>query len=175
MTDSVHYFERAVIKKYEGAYGRRRALAILAYILCPILLLVLLLMLVGTAAVIWFIPLSPMAIIAVIKMTYGRFFRIEYEYVIAKGTLTVSAVSGKKYRKELFSSKISELSYIGPVTDRSKESDCKTVINAASSLGIPDLYAAVKDQTLLYFEPSEKMLRSLQLYNRETVITEVRC
>lgn len=174
MNDSVHFFEHSVIKKYEGEYARHRLLAILLYILCPILLLVLLLMLVGTAAVIWFVPLSPMAIIAAVKTTYGRFFKIEYEYMLSKGTLTVTMVGGKR-RKELCSIRISECSYIGPSKQAPAEHPCDRTINAVSSMKSPDLYVAIHEKTMLYFEPTAKMLRSLQLYNRDTVMTEVGC
>ncbi len=185
MNDSVHYAEYAVEKKYEGSYGRKRMLAIILYILCPILLLFLMLFFIGAGAFIWFVPLCPMFLLIVVRTTYNRYFKIEYDYRIATGEFVIAEVYNKRARKEIFSAKIAAFEAIAPYRNSYKEScdriSYDRVIEAVSSMSSPDLYYAVipdpednQVKTLLYFEATDKMLRLLNLYNRKTVITPVR-
>ncbi len=185
MNDTVHYAEYAVEKKYEGAYGRKRTLAIVLYVVGPLLVFIGMLTLMGAAAAIWFIPLCPMFLAMIVRTTYNRFFKIEYEYRIAAGELTVSEVYNKRGRKDILTAKISAIETIAPYRDSHKEAcdrlTCDRTVEAASSLKSPDLYyAVIPDEedpavkTLLYFEVTEKMLRLLHLHNRRTVVTPVR-
>ena len=185
MNDSVHFAEYAVEKKYEGRYGRMRALAITLYIVGPILLLFLMLFAIGPAAFIWFIPLCPMLLLSVVRLTYNRYFKIEYDYRVAVGEFTVSEVYNKRSRKEILSEKIATFEVIAPYRDSYKDAcdrgSYDRVLEAVSSLNSPDVYYAVipspedpKSKTLLYFEATAKMLRLLSLHNRRTVISKVR-
>lgn len=185
MNDSVHFAEYSVEKQYEGRYGRNRAIAITLYIVGPILLLLLMLFVMGPAAVIWFVPLCPMFLLMVVRKTYNRFFRIEYDYRIATGEFSVAEVYGKRARKEILTERIAGFEAIAPYRDAYKDAcdrgSYHRVIEAVSSMSSPDVYYAVipneddpKVKTLLFFEATEKMLRLLHLHNRKTVVTRVR-
>jgi len=185
MNDSVHFAEYAVEKKYEGSYGRKRAFAITLYVLGPILLLFLMLYIMGGAAVIWFVPLCPMFLLIVVRLTYNRYFKIEYDYRIAVGEFTVSEVYNKRSRKEILSEKIATFEAIAPYRDQYKDAcdrgSYDRVIEAVSSMSSPDVYYAVIPdsddpavKTLLFFEATSKMLRLLNLHNRKTVMSQVR-
>ena len=185
MNDSVHYAEYSVEKKYEGAYGRKRKLAILLYILAPILLLILLLATVGAAAILWYIPLSPMFFLFVIRTTYNRYFKIEYDYRVATGELVIAEVYNKKSRKDILTVKLANAEAIAPYRDEHRDLCDKgsydRVIEAVSSMNAEDIYFAIvpdeddkSKKTLVYFEVTSKMLRLLSLYNRKTVVVKVR-
>ena len=182
-----HYAEYTVEKKYEGTYGRKRALAILLYILAPIVLLLILLANPYTAAVaiLIFIPLAPTFFLFVVRTTYGRFFKIEYEYRVATGEMVVSEIYNKKSRKDIITIAVSNAEIIAPYRDAYKEecdkSEYDRIIDSVSSMNSPDVYFLViadeedkSKKTLVFFEPTSKMLRLLSLYNRKTVVTQVR-
>ncbi len=187
MNDSAHYAEYTVEKKYEGAYGRKHTLAIILYIIGPILVFLPLFLNVYTRAIaiLVFIPLAPTFFLFVIRTINNRFFKIEYEYRVAMGELVISEIYNKKSRKDLITVKLSDVDTVAPYRDRYKD-DCdrgsyERVIDAVSSMSSPDIYFAVvpneddkSKKTLVYFEATSKMLRLLSLYNRKTVVEQVR-
>ncbi|MBE6637170.1 MAG: hypothetical protein E7618_05145 [Ruminococcaceae bacterium] len=185
MSDSVHAYTYAVVRKSEGGYRLRRYLAIALYILCPLLLLFLLLYVIGPAAFIWFVPLCPTVLMIVVRLTYSRNFHIEYEYSIGHGTLTVTEIRGKTNRKVLLACPIAAFTTIAPYRYtpedlRRRQADGR-VIMAVSSLTSPDLYYAVTADSanptvkvVLFFEATSKMLRLLQFHNPNTVVSSVR-
>ncbi len=188
MNDSSHYAEYAVEKKYEGAYGRKRALAIALYILTPILILIILLAASPYSAaitVLVFIPLAPTFLFFIIRTTYGRFFKIEYEYRVATGELTIAEIYNKKSRKDIVTVTLANAETIAPYRDQYKDECDKgsydRVIDSVSSMNSPDIYFVIvpdeedkSKKTLVYFEATSKMLRLLSLYNRKTVVDKVR-
>lgn len=185
MSEFAHYAEHSVVKKYEGAYGRKRKIAITLYILCPILLLFGMLALIGAGAFIWFVPLCPFFLFLIIPATYNRYFKIEYDYRIAAGEFNIAEVYNNKSRKEKINFKVSSAEIIAPYRDRYRESanrvSCDVVYDASSSLSSEDLYFAIypdeKDENkkiMVFFEPTNKMLALLHLYNKFTVVTKVK-
>ena len=187
MNDSAHFAEYTVEKKYEGAYGRKRVLAIILYILAPIVLLLLLLSnpYTGAIAILIFIPLAPTFFLFVVRTTYGRYFKIEYEYRVATGEMVIAEVYNKKSRKDIFTVTLANAETIAPYRDEYKEACDKEsydrIVDSVSSMSSPDVYfLTVPDEddrskkTLVFFEPTAKMLRLLSLYNRKTVVDKVR-
>ena len=183
-SDAVHYTEYSVTKKYEGAYGRKRILAILLYIFCPIVVSVLCLWWVGWIAVVWLVPLGVTFLAFVVRTTYSRFFRIEYDYRIAAGDLEIAEVYDKKARKVILTAKISDFETIAPYRDEYK-TECEKgsydrVIESVSSLKADHVYFGVypdpdkpSSRTLVYFEPTTAMIRLISKFNRKTVVDEL--
>ncbi len=185
MNETAHYAEYSVVKKYEGSYGRMRAVAIALYILCPLLLLLFLLFLMGWGAMIWFIPLCPLFLLIVVRVTYNRFFRIEYDYRVAGGDFNIAEVYNNRSRKEKFNFRISSAEMIAPYRDSYRQAADRLSFSAryeaVSSMNAEDLYfAVVPDEednsvkTIVFFEPTSKMLSLMNFYNRRTVVTKVR-
>ncbi len=184
MNDTVHYTEYSAVKKYEGRYGRLRRLAIFLYILCPLLLLAVMLLLIGPAAVIWFVPFCPTFLLIVVRTTYNRFFRIEYDYRIAGGEFEIAEVYHKQSRRVIFTARIADFETIVPYRDPYRETcdsaDCRNTVEAVSSLSSPDLYCAIlpdpedsRVKTRILFDVNAAMLRLLNYYNRKTVVVPV--
>lgn len=185
MSEFAHYAEYSVVKKYEGTYGRKRKIAIALYIICPIILLLVMLAVIGAGAFIWFIPLCPFILFLIIPLTYNRFFKIEYDYRIAAGEFNIAEVYNNRSRKEKINFKISSAEMIAPYRDKYRESadriNCDVVYDASSSLNSEDLYFAIypdaedeNKKIMVFFEPTSKMLALLHLYNKFTVVTKVK-
>ncbi len=185
MTETAHYAEYSVIKKYEGKYGRNRILAISLYIICPILLLFIMLFLMGPGAFRWFIPLCPFFLSIIVPLTYNRFFKIEYDYRIAAGEFNIAEVYNNRRRREKLNFRISDAEMIAPYRDSYRQSadrlNYDTRYEAASSMNAEDLYFAVfsdeEDNTvknIVFFEPTAKMLSLMNFYNRKTVVVKVK-
>lgn len=183
MNDTAHYAEHSVTKKYEGSYGRRRVLAIILFVICPIAVLTLMLAAIGAGAFIWFVPLSPTAILIAKGFIYDRFFGTEYTYIIAGGTLTVTEHHHNgRYKRELISFRISSAELILPLREnRDKISAIRSErrIEAVASMSGEDVYAiAVTDNSgkrcLVFIDGIQKAVRLLNLYNRSAVVRETR-
>ena len=183
MKDSVHFYDYTVVKKSEGEYRLRKYLTILLYILGPLLLLLLMLYWLGPAAFIWFVPLCPTAMMIVIRLSYNRFFCIEYEYRIDSGIFTVTESGGRFHRKVLFSAPLVSLTVIAPYPPAINNgiSPSRRIIRAVSSMSSPDLYYTIiadphapSLRTVLIFEATAAMLRLFRLYNANTVVGTVR-
>lgn len=158
-------FEDSVVKRFEGAYLRRRFFAVALFILCPILLLLLLLYLIGPAAVIWYVPMMPSLLAFVIRRVNRRYFSLEYHYRISKGTLTVFEGQNGKKTRLLFEQKINRLTEVARVEAGRPLPAADQIVTAASSRSSPLLhYALVTENgvtTLLYFDAPETMLSLL--------------
>ena len=184
MNDSVHFAEYSVTKKYEGAYARKRLLAILLYIICPIVVSVLCIWWMGWIAVVWLVPFGVTFLAFIVRKTYGRFFKIEYDYRIAAGEMEIAEVYDKKARKVILTAKIADFETIAPYRDEYRAACDKgtydRVIESVSSLKAPHVYFGVypdpdkpSSKTLVYFEPTTALLRLISKFNRKTVVDEL--
>lgn len=65
---------------------------------------------------------SFMLLVMIIFMTWFvfQFTKIEYEYIIATGTLELSKIYGSRIRKKLFEIKTSQITCIAPLSELSK-------------------------------------------------------
>lgn len=178
MNDTVHFAEHTVTKKYEGKYRISRFFAIIGFITFFAALLIVMLIIIGAGAVIWYVPLSPTAIFLAKKGVYDRYFNSDYTYTIAGGTFTLKRVNSDKYIKELISFKLSEASMILPYTDEYKNQIDRAPsvnrIEAVSSMSSPDIYAISVNDTLIFVEGISKTVRLFSHYNKNTVITKTR-
>ncbi|MBE6583285.1 MAG: hypothetical protein E7648_08510 [Ruminococcaceae bacterium] len=99
MNDTVHFAEYTVTKKREGKYRRNRILAIIGFIAFFVLVLIIMLLIIGAGAVIWYVPLSPTAMFLAKKIVYDRYFNTEYNYCIAGGTFILNRINSERYKK----------------------------------------------------------------------------
>lgn len=113
------------------------------------------------------------------------FASISYDYCITEGEMYFSVVYNNRKRKELGSVEISKLEAIAPYKDTYKASaDRITYIKELNMTSSPDsdgiYYAVLSDpedhsaKTIYFFEPSDKMLKLLKFYNRNTVIPKAK-
>ncbi len=178
MNDTVHFAEHTVTKKYEGKYRMHRVLGILCFIGFFVLLLIVMLLIIGAGAVIWYVPLAPTAIFLAKKGVYNRFFNTEYNYSVAGGTFTLNRINSERYKKKLISFKFSEASLIVPYNDEYKDKvDSLKPINrieAVSSMSASDIYAISYNDTLIFVEGISKTVRLFAYYNKNTVSVKTR-
>ncbi len=178
MNDTVHFAEHTATKKYEGKYKLHRFLAIIGFIAFFILVLVILLLIIGAGAVIWYVPLAPTAIFLAKKGVYDRFFNTEYTYSIAGGTFTLKRVNSDRYKKELLRFKLCDASlilpYVGEYKDEVDRLTPSVRIEAVSSMSAPDVYAISVNETLVFVEGISKTVRLFSYYNKNTVVTNTR-
>jgi hypothetical protein len=178
MNDTVHFAEHTVTKKVEGKYAGKRFLGIVAFVGFYVLTLIVMLLIIGAGAVIWYVPLAPTAIFLTKKGVYDRFFNTEFTYSIAGGTFTLKRVNSDRYAKELISFKLSEASLILPYNDEYRtQIDSLSVTNrieAVSSMSASDIYAIHVKDTLIFVEGISKTVRLFSYYNKSTVVTNTR-
>ena len=178
MNDTVHYAEHTVTKKYEGRYRLQRFLGITAFITAYVLILIVMLLIIGAGAVIWYVPLAPTAIFLTKKGIYNRFFNTEYTYTVAGGTFTLKRVNSDKYSKEIIRFKLSEASAILPYSEEYKSTvdalEPTKKIEAVSSMSAPDIYAISVNDTLIFVEGISKTVRLFSHYNKNTVAVKTR-
>ena len=181
--NSVHYAEHSVVKKYEGKYGKMHSLAIALFIIGPLLVLIGMLALVGAGAFIWFVPLSPTAILICKRGIYDRYFGSEYIYKIAGGVFTLTRHHDGRYVREIMNFTVSKAEFILPYRDEhiqtinSAKYDKR--IEAVSSMKGDDVYAILIDdskgaKTLLFIDGISKAVKLMSLYNKNTVVVQTK-
>ena len=182
MNGSAHFFEHRITRSYEGRYGRLHALAIALFIICPILLLFFMLWLIGAGAFIWFVPLSPTAILLCKRGIYDRFFGRDYCYTVSAGTLTVTSDHDGRYKREETSFSVSDAEIIAPYHDNRSVIDALKVdrrIEAVKTMKGEDVYAIAytdKDgkKILLFIDGLSVSVKLLKLYNKVTVVKQTK-
>lgn len=96
----------------------------------------------------------------------------EYVYIVCRGSLYVYAVNGYGNAKEIFKSSVSSFESVAPADMINVTADKKFMY--CSSPDARELYCAVLPEngknTLVYFDPSAKLLSSLRYYGGENVI-----
>lgn len=120
------------------------------------------------------LPSSVMIIVVEVFFVwyFWKYTNIEYDYLIATGDLSVTAVYGGRTRKEIFSVKISTASVIDSYSGSpsKEEAEADVVYRCVSSFESNDiLYIVFKNQEgkncVAYFEASKKMIKLLRFYN----------
>lgn len=121
--------------------------------------------------------LVPSSVMILVLDVFGIWFfwkytSIEYDYLIATGDLSVTAVYGGRTRKEVFCTKISAASLIANCDGKNvpEEQSAEKVYCCVSSFESRDLtYIIFKDgegkKCLAYFEANSKMKKLLKFYN----------
>ena len=178
MNDTVHFAEHTVTKKYEGKYRTKRFFAILAFISFFILVLIVMLLIIGAGAVIWYVPLTPTAIFLAKKGVYDRFFNTEYSYTVAGGVFTLTEVNSDRYKKTLTSFRVSEATEILPYSGEYKATvdaiQHTKRIEAVSSMKADDIYAIAHGDELIFVEGISKTVRLFSHYNKNTVMSKTK-
>ncbi len=113
-------------------------------------------------------------IIIYVAIVYGaKYFisnlNVEYEYSITNGDIDIDKIINQKKRKHLYSAGCKDIELMAKLSSsKYNESIVKAplTIKAVSSMGSPEAYFAVINsngkKVTLYFEPNEKMLKSLK-------------
>ena len=104
-----------------------------------------------------------------ISAYYDR--NIEYEYAVTNGDLDIDKIIAQRKRKRIFSANCKEFEIVAKLKSSHYSNHYKSYknqLNCASSLDNENVYFAVlnynKEQTVLYFEPSERMLNNFKTF-----------
>ncbi|NLL05535.1 MAG: hypothetical protein GX270_07065 [Clostridiaceae bacterium] len=119
-------------------------------------------------------PQGGIVIIGYVAIIYGaKYFitnlNVEYEYSITNGDIDIDKIINQKKRKHLYSTRCKDIELMAKLSSsKYNESIAKAplIIKAISSMDSPEVYFAVINsngkKVTLYFEPNEKMLKSLK-------------
>lgn len=122
-----------------------------------------------------FIPLS----LWIIVFLTWRYAKLEYEYSIASGELTLSNVYGGRSRRKVVSFKLKDCSLIAPLDDRySDRADAygaeKTFV-ALSNTDSPNAYFATftldGKRCILFFEATAHAIKVCKYYNSAATVS----
>lgn len=126
-------------------------------------------------------PLSFFFMIGVIYISYLLITtrNIEYEYAVTNGDLDIDKIIAQRKRKRIFSANCKNFEIVAKVKSHHytpQYKNFKNQMNCASSLDSDDVYFIAlqynNEQTVVYFEPSEKMLNSFKTYIPRKVFAE---
>ena len=166
---SINTVEYMVKKKTDGKIRLKRFLIVLIALIvaAPILYIT-------------FSKVPPLGAVVIILIAYFiiismRATKLEYEYQIVQGELTMDVIIGASKRKTLTSFMIREAESIAPYTGKVPEG--AKLIDASISPSDPTTWCAVyKDEsgnkTALLFSIQEKALELCKYYNRQATSTE---
>ncbi len=130
--------------------------------------------------VIWFALLStvylPLAFLGAIGVIYGAMklsakFNVEYEYAVTNGLLDVDKIINRSDRKRLISVEINTFDTFQEVTNPINGNELKNydkvVVAVADPAAEDKIYSAtfrhpVKGRVMVVFQPSEKVLTTVQ-------------
>ena len=163
-------YEQTVMQKVGAAVIFKRIVLLALYSFCGAILLWLG---IQFKLVLLSVEIAALLIWALVLFTW-RLTKIEYEYVIFDGTLTVTKILGNRSRRKLCAVVIRRLSAVYPCEEefihRVESYGAKRSLLAASSADAEGLYAALwsdeKDRKhALFFEPDERMLRLMRSQN----------
>ena len=175
MDDSVNYAEYTVEKKAVGKHKTKKILFILMYV-------AFLALLIGLAVAFSFWPIgaiAPLLLYIFWGLTW-KYTQLEHKYEVRNAKFIVSNIYGRKRQVTQFEALISELSLIAPMTDEYAEEYKKgdKILEFRGDESSPDSYFAVQEKdgtrTVVYFESTNKMIKTLKFYNKKTVVTELR-
>ncbi|MBR3895267.1 MAG: hypothetical protein IKJ35_09035 [Clostridia bacterium] len=163
-------YEQTVRQKRSAAVIFKRITFIALYALCGAILLFLGL---RFKLVLLAVEIAALLIWALVLFTW-RLTKIEYEYVVFDGVLTVSRIFGNRSRRKHCSVAIRRLSAVYPCEGeylaRVENYGSKRNLFAASCADAGGLYAALwideKDRKrVLFFEPDDRLLRIMKSQN----------
>lgn len=96
---------------------------------------------------------------------------IEYEYAVTNGDLDIDKIIAQRKRKRIFSANCKNFEIVAKVKSShfsNHYKNYKNQMNCASSLNNDNVYFIVlnykNEQTVVYFEPSEKMLKNFKTF-----------
>ncbi|NLG88986.1 MAG: hypothetical protein GX494_07185 [Clostridiaceae bacterium] len=104
---------------------------------------------------------------------------IEYEYAVTNGDLDIDKIIAQRKRKRVFSENCKNFEIVAKIKSHHytpQYRNFKNQLNFASSLDSDDVYFIAlqynNEQTIVYFEPSEKMLQSFKTFIPRKVFIE---
>ncbi len=179
MSENSHYAEYSVTRQNDGKKGKNRKLSLIVFIFSEAFIIITLFVLFGSVGFYFSIPFFIVSYLIFVPVFMYK-FNVEYDYVVVDGELTVSEIRNKKIRKNISVVKFSEAEALVPLRDEYRDvvkaREYDSVVEAVSSLSSDRIYAVIsiddenKKQELLLFEPSDKILKIMSIYNRKTVV-----
>lgn len=117
------------------------------------------------------VALAPVALWIAVFLTW-RYTKVEYEYSITSGILTLSEIYGGRSRKVITEFKLKDCCKIAPVSEFGKHDEAETDVTY-SALGDKDssnaYFASYDDEKgrrcVVFFEATEKALKICRFYN----------
>lgn len=104
---------------------------------------------------------------------------VEYEYAVTNGDLDIDKIIAQRKRKRIFSASCKTFEVVAKLKSSHftpQYKNFKNQMNCASSLDSDDVYFIVlnykNEQTVVYFEPTEKMLQSFRTFIPRKVFTD---
>lgn len=127
------------------------------------------------------LALMPVTLWMLVFFTW-RYVKVEYEYSMTSGDVTVSNIYGGRSRKKVVEFRLKDCSLIAPLAThdfKARDYEPEITYTALSSEKAQDVYFALfeKDgkRCILYFEATAKALKICRFYNSSaTVMSEVR-
>lgn len=178
MDESINYAEYTVEKKPEGKNLRKRMLMVGLYLLALAVIIVLVTLTQGAAAV-WGGVLFVL-LVALVYFTW-RLVKEERKYEVVNAKLKIQELNGSGKGKVVFENLVSEFTIIAPMTEEYREQWAKAdeILDCRGNSKSTDSYFArlEKDEKsqVVYFEAINKMLKVMKFYNSKgTVITTMR-
>lgn len=176
MDESVNYAEYTVTKKPEKDNLRKRILLIILYAVVFIGVCALIALIKGAA--VWGGVIFVL-LIALIFFTW-RLVKEERQAEVANAKLKLSNLNGSGKSKTVFEGLVSAFDLIAPMNDEYRDSyaSADEILDCRGNSKSPDSYFARLEKdgksTVVCFEATNKMLKVMKFYNRNTVVTEVR-
>ena len=175
MDESVNYAEYTVEKKPEGKLKMIRIGLIALYLFVGV----------GLFAFFLAIKFWPAGTIMpfLTWILYGltwKFAQLEHKYEVKNAKLVISNIYGRKKCVVQFENLASELKIVAPMTEDNRKQFEKAdkIMDFRGNSASPDAYYAILEKdgqsTAVYFEATNKMLKVLKFYNRNTEVTPVR-
>lgn len=175
MEESVNYAEYTVEKKSEGKLKLIRICLISLYLFVGV----------GLFAFFLAIKFWPAGTVMpfLTWLLWGltwKFAQLEHKYEVKNAKLVISNIYGRKKLAVQFESLASELKVIAPMSEGNRKQFEKAdkILDFRGNSESPDAYYAILDKdgttTAVYFEATNKMLKVLKFYNRNTEIIPVR-
>jgi hypothetical protein len=180
MSDITEVYEYSVAQKAEGVWKWRRAGLIAAYILLPVLALILIIK--STI----FAPFGALLALgdAVLVFFTWRFVNLEYEYSVLSGCVTFSHIQNvfnHRIKKKKTSFYIKDCVRIAPLgqhlyADEYNGWNAEKTYSALSSSKAEDAYFAIYTDSdgakcAFLFEATEEMLKRCRFYNKDATVT----
>ncbi len=175
MEESVNYAEYTVDKKPEGKLKMIRIGLISLYLFVGV----------GLFAFFLAIKFWPAGTVMpfLTWILYGltwKFAQLEHKYEVKNAKLVISNIYGRKKQVVQFENLASELKVIAPMIEgnRKQYENADKIMDFRGNSTSPDAYYAILEKdgktTAVYFEATNKMLKVLKFYNRNTEVTPVR-
>ncbi len=164
-------YEYVIARKNKGAQKIKPVIFILGYIVFAIGALVFA---VVTRIAATLVALAPLALLVVIFLTW-RYTKVEFEFSVTSGVLTLSEIYGGRSRKKIVEFKLKDCVAIAPLSDPAKREyadryDAQESYIALSQKDSPNGYFAAFEnekgkRCIMFFDANEKMIKICRFYN----------